>query len=196
MSASISTYSNLVTSEHSDKAKFMAVIAASCQPFVDAQNQLFAMPGLYDVDTAVGVQLDSVGLWVGVSRYVNVPLSGWFSWNTSGLGWGQGIWHQPLTPTDGAYALDDDTFRLLIKARIIANAWDGSIAGAMPALAELFSGSETPGTAVSIQDNMNMTMTLTISGQSPGPLFVALAQNGELGLKPAGVSVNFVNTSL
>lgn len=194
-SVSLSEYSNLITSTYSNKSKFMATIAASCQPLVDAQNVLLSMPGLYDVDVAIGVQLDTVGLWVGVTRYVNVPLAGFFSWNTAGLGWGQAIWHEPLSPVTSIAVLDDATFRLLIKARIIANKWDGTVAGAYPALAELFSGSDTPGTVLTLQDNMNMSMTLTISGQSPGALFIALTEAGELGLKSGAVAVTYVNTS-
>lgn len=195
MSVALTDYTSLITSEHQGQPNFLATIAASLQPLVDSQNVLLSMPGLYDVNVAVGVQLDAVGLWVGVSRVVSVPLNAFFSWNISGLGWTQAIWHEPLTPTNGVAILDDDTYRLLIKARIIADNWDGTIAGAMPALSELFSGSQTPGTVLTIQDNMDMTMTLTISGQSPGVLFAAIITQGELGIKPAGVGVTYVNTS-
>lgn len=195
MTVTLADYQNLITSQHANKSKFLASVAASLQPLVDMQNLLLGIPALYDVDQAIGVQLDSVGLWVGVSRYVAVPLAAFFSWGIVGLGWGEAIWHQPLTPVTDLHRLDDATYRLLIKARIISNNWDGTIAGAYPALAVLFSGSSTPGTVLTIVDNMNMTMTLTIGGQPPGALFTALIEAGELGLKPVAVRVNYVNAS-
>ena len=65
----------------------MGVVATLCQPFVDEQSVLNSLPGKYDLDSAVGVQLDAVGEWVGISRELAVPLSNvYFSLDIAGLG--------------------------------------------------------------------------------------------------------------
>lgn len=94
--ALLSKYTSLITSEHDLKPKFMAMIAAMIQPSVDLQNVLRSMLNAYDIDFAIGAQLDTVGLWVGASRNLEEPISGvFFSWGVSGLGWGQGTWFNP-----------------------------------------------------------------------------------------------------
>ena len=64
----VSNYTALITSEHADKPKFMAMVEAVAQCFVDQQNLLLSVPTAFDLDDAVGVQLDAVGLWVGIGR--------------------------------------------------------------------------------------------------------------------------------
>jgi hypothetical protein len=95
--ANVSEYLSLITSEHNQRPNFMAWIAALCQPSVDQQNQLANFPSLFDIDVAVGDQLDKIGQWVGVSRslpqgiiaYESIAVTNW-SFEESGLpppGW-------------------------------------------------------------------------------------------------------------
>lgn len=193
----VSDYTGLITSEHNQQPRFVATVALSTQGYVDLQNLLSSLPGLYDLDVAQGVQLDSVGLWVGVSRRVPVPLTGvYFSLDSDPLGLDRGYLKGPFDPSDGLVSLDDETYRVLLRARIIANHWTGTIANAMPALAELFIDSPTPDALIFIQDNLDMSMTFAISGQSPGAAVLALLATNALGLKPTGVHVNYTQTSI
>jgi hypothetical protein len=191
------SYLALIIPEHQGQPDFAATILLSVQPFVDAQNTLSALVSEFDVDTAVGVQLDAVGVRVGISRYVKTQLPNvYFSWDVTGLGWRQGVWKGPFDPTTGLTRLDDDVFRLLIYAKIAANSWDGTVAGAAAALANLFNNSETPGTLLFVQDNYDMTMTVAVSGELPPAVFLALLATGEIPLRPVGVGVNYVQTSV
>lgn len=61
-------YLNLVTSEHNQKPKFMAMMAVDVQGYVDNQALCATFPALFDLDLAVGQQLEFVGAWVGLSR--------------------------------------------------------------------------------------------------------------------------------
>lgn len=74
----IDQYTQLVTSEHNTRPKFMATIALLCQGSIDTQNVIATFPNLFDIDQAVGDQLDKIGVWVGVSRELVLPLSGVF----------------------------------------------------------------------------------------------------------------------
>lgn len=186
--ADITDYTGKITSEHADKPRYMAMVSAVARCFVDAQNGLAAMPQAFDLDDAEGVQLDAVGLWVGVSRNVAAPLAGvYFSFDTTGVGFDQGVWKGPFDPDTGVTSLDDDTYRLLIRARIGANHWDGTLAGSKAILSQVFGGD----THVFIQDNQDMSITVGIAGKVPSALFLALLSGGYIPIKPQAVRVNY-----
>ena len=186
--ADIATYTNLITSEHNKQPDFMAVVSALAQPVVDLQNLLGSMPGKFDLDNAVGAQLDDVGLWVGISRNVSVPLAGvYFSFDMAGVGFDQGNWKGPFDPDTGLTRLDDDTYRLVIRAKIGANHWDGTLGSSKAILDSIFGG----GTFVFIQDDQDMSMTIGIAGNIPSAVFLALLANGIIPLKPEGVGINY-----
>ena len=197
MTIASSQYTALITSEHNQQPNFTATVAMSVQPFVDMQNLLATFPTLYDVDVAVGVQEDAVGKWVGVSRYMPVPLANvYFSWGTNNLGWGQGVWKGPYDPTAGLVRLDDESYRLVIKTKIAANHWDGTVAGAAAVLGNVFNSTITPGTLLVVDDHQDLTMTVALSGQQPPTVYVAFLNNGLFPLKPGGISVSYVITSV
>jgi hypothetical protein len=188
--AQLSDYTALLTSEHADKPKYVALVSALVGCLVDAQNALIAMGQAFDLDAALGVQLDAVGLWVGVSRRVPTPITGvYFTWGADGLGWGQGKWKGPFDSDTGLVSLDDETYRLLLRAKIGANHWDGSLAGSKPIYDAIFTGSES----VKVQDNndMSIDVILAIQGTVPSKLLIAVFERGYVGLKPEGVHATY-----
>lgn len=187
--AQATDYTALITTEHADKPKFMAMMAIVAQCFSDQINVAQSIPAAFDLDVAGGVQLDAVGLWAGIKRQVKTPLNVYFSLDTAGLGFDQGNWQGPFDPSTGLTSLDDDTFRTLIRAKIAANSWDGTVPGAAAAYANLFNGS---GSYIFIQDNQDMTMTVGVSGVIPSALLRALFSGGYLPLKPEGVHANYL----
>ncbi|GMG90650.1 hypothetical protein Cmtc_18700 [Cupriavidus sp. TKC] len=187
--ADLATYTDLITSEHNQQQDFMAVVEALAQPMVGLQNLLGSMPGKFDLDNAVGVQLDDVGAWVGISRNISTPLTGvYFSLDTAGLGFDQGSWKGPFDPDTGLTRLDDETYRLVIWAKIGANHWDGTLESSKAILDSIFGG----GTFVFIQDNQDMSMTIGVAGQVPSAVFLALLSGGYIPLKPEGVRIDVV----
>lgn len=185
--ASTDNYTGLITSQYRDKPKYMAMIEATAQPLVDTMNLLASMPGKFDLDLAVGDQQDAVGEWVGISREVATPLAGvYFAFDTDGVGFDQGVWKGPYDPDSGVTSLDDETYRLLMRAKIGANRWDGTLSGSAAILAAIFTGD----THVFIEDNQDMTMTIGVSGQIPSALFLALLSGGYIPIKPATVGVD------
>ncbi|USE78825.1 DUF2612 domain-containing protein [Cupriavidus gilardii] len=190
--AELTDYTGLITSKHNQRPKFMAVVAALAQPMVDLMSVLGSMPAKFDLDVAVGVQLDDVGRWVGISRIVRTPLNDvYFSLDIDGLGFDQGIWKGPFDPDTGLTTLDDDTYRVVIRAKIGANHWDGTMESTVAILNSIFSED----THVFIQDNQNMTMTVGVSGAPPSAVFLALLKGGYIPLKPEGVRVDLVIVS-
>ncbi|AQQ20265.1 DUF2612 domain-containing protein [Burkholderia cenocepacia] len=186
--ADLTEYTALITSEHRDKPRFMAVVSTLVQPLVDQMGVLQSMPGKFDLDNAVGVQLDDVGVWVGVSRKIRTPLTGiYFSFDIAGLGFDQGTWKGPFDPDTGLTVLDDDTYRLVIRAKIGANHWDGTLEQSAAILNSIFDTD----THVFIEDHQDMSMTIGIAGKVPPATFLALLSGGYIPLKPEGVRVNY-----
>ena len=187
----IEQYLSLVPPQHRNAPRFTATLTALLQPLVDAQGVLAALPDHFDLDIAEGVQLDAVGLWVGVSRFVAIPIAGvFFSFDVPALGYDLGYWRGPFDGLSGLSRLDDKSYRLLLRARIAANHWDGTLAGAGAALAYIFND---PDTHVFIQDEQDGSFSLNVAGKLLGTVATALLTGGYIPLKPAGINLAHVN---
>lgn len=183
-------YLALITTEHQERPRFKATVQATVEPFAQIQKVLRSFVPAYDVDTAVGQQLDRVALWVGVTRRIAIPIDGYyFTWDdVVADGWDNGIWKGIGDPDAGFVDLPDDLFRLLIKAKIIANQWKGDIPGAYDILAAAFNA----GSNITIKDNQNMTMTVSIVSGSIPSVQKAILTGGYIPIRPAGVLANYV----
>lgn len=108
-----SYYSDFLTSEYSDKPGCIELIqttvALGCDEVLLTADSI---EPYYSLEEAVGVQLDTVAKWAGVSR-------GDFADSLGNL------------PTDAL-------FRQLIKAKIAGNAWDGSLENLCKIFDELY----------------------------------------------------------
>ncbi|MCX5495357.1 DUF2612 domain-containing protein [Kaistia dalseonensis] len=187
-------YVGLITSYHRGKPKFTATIEVSADASVAQQDMIRSIVEAFDLDVSIGAQLDVDGEWIGRNRYISTPLDNvWFSWDTAGLGWEQGVWKGPYDSTTGLTRLDDETYRLLLRAKIAANSWDGTVDGAQNALDYIFADT---GTIVFVEDPQDMTMTVGIAGVIPSALFLSILIGGYIPLKPAGVKVNYYLTSV
>jgi len=178
-------YLNLITSEHRGKEKFEATVVAGVSPFSKLQVIMQGLPADFDIDQAVGVQLDAVGIWVGFSRAVSVPLTGvYFSFDTTAQeGWDSGRWKDEFDPENGPIFLTDDEYRLAIKAKILKNSWDGTIPGALQIFGQVF-GQDA---FILIQDGQDMTMSILIAGIELSAVEKQILINDSLLPKPEGV---------
>lgn len=187
MSNTVDTYLNLITSEHEGKPDFEATLTTVLSPLVRIQDMLTSMVPIFDLDLPpVGNQLDIIGQWVGVTRYVAIPITGvLFSWDdVDSVGWDYGVWQDPNIPATTVTALPDDAYLVLIRAKIAANSWDGTTEGAYAIYSFIF-----PGVTVLIQDGQNMTFAIIITGSIIDSLTQALLVGGYLPLKPEGVRI-------
>lgn len=181
----------LITNEHNQRPNYMAMVSAVLQPFADTLAVVAGIPLLYDVDVALGTQLDTDGQWVGETRFITVPLTDvFFSWDVAGLGWAEGNWTSSLTATQ-LVILPDAQFRTLIFAAIAANHWDGTIPSAYDIWNTIFAGT---GVGILIQDLPGMHMILALTGPVPDAVTKALFTGGYLNLVPAGVQVDHYYT--
>ena len=187
MSGDITPYQALVTSEHNQQPNYMAVIAATLQPLADQIDVTNTIALLYDLDTAVGSQLDTVGQWIGPSRYLDIELVNvYFSFDTAGLGFDQGAW-APAGGGNVLTALPDDEYRLLLYATVAANHWDGTVPDALKLLNSFWN---PLGYTMYIIDGQDMTMAFVLVGATPNAVTTALYAAGYLDVRPAGVLIS------
>lgn len=190
MNADIERYLALITSEHRSRDKFKATVSTLVQPMADQIVLTNDIPELYDLDVTVGEQEDVVGQWVGRSRFIDTPILGvYFSWDTLFVGWDEGQWWQKTDSLTQVARLADEPYRQLLRAKIQGNIWDGTKEGAYKAWQTLFGNQDTQ---ILIQDNLDMSMLLAFWGKLPDALTRALVTGGYLGLKPAGVRINYM----
>ena len=115
-----------------------------------------------EFEACVGVQLDILGVILGQSRKVD------------------------FIPTGGiSSTLDDDTYRLLLKSKILKNQWDGRAATIQEAWKDLFTGGK-----IIIQDNQNMTVAVTMEGAFSS-IILDLIANGYIIPRPQGVLMSY-----
>lgn len=187
MADDVQSYLNLVAGQHADKPDFIATLSTVLQPLVDSQTILESMPELFDLDTAVGVQLDTVGIWIGRARSVDEQITGvYFSFDTVGQGFDQAIWFSEGEDPDSIFELPDEQYRTLLRATIGQNHWNGTIPQAYDLLNSFFN---PLGISVVIQDNQDMTMKVAIRAAVIDVVTAALFNDGFLDLRPAGVGI-------
>lgn len=178
-------YTKLIVPQHADKPHLRALITTLCEPFADIMTANELARDAFDIDSAVGAQLDILGHWIGLSRDLVVPITSpiYFSFDTPGLGFDEGYFAGRFDVTDTTIRMDDDTYRIALKGKIASNAWDGQNAThheiALHAL-------ESLGLSVSVVDNQDMSYFLIIRTATP-PVIVELVRQHIIPPKPAGV---------
>lgn len=184
----ISEYLSLITSNFRNKPKYTQMVSDDVSAAVRVQDVMKEMGPAYDVDTAVGSQLDDIGLWVGINRNIPIPIGGvYFSWDgDASVGWEFGTWQPENEPTE-ITSLPDDVYRLFIRAKIAANRWDGTLEGMYAVWDQVFTE-----ILIYVQDNQDMSYNIGFFGGPVDSLTLALIQQGYLPLKPEGVRVNLI----
>lgn len=192
----MSKYVDLITSYHASKPLFVQHVDLSTRPLVDAASTMAGMTAAFDIDTAVGVQLDIIGEWVGRSRIVSEPITGvYFSFDADGLGFEQGVWQGPYDPDSGFTKLSDEVYRVILKAKIAINNWDGTNDSLPDILNTALAGS---GLSMQIIDNQDMTISVIVFPEidiaDVSRELLAAIRQGYLTVKAAGVLAGSIIT--
>lgn len=162
MSALSEAYLNLITSQHRDKTRYMSIVAA----FLGHTDDIFSA-GIYlddefDLEIARGKQEDTLGMFVGEDRTLDfIPQSG----------------ESPV--------LDNESYRVLLKSRIIKNLWKGGIEDLQDSWEELFND------RIKIRDNQDMTIDILVKDPFDNRLNEAIAR-GKVFPKPQSVLVTYI----
>lgn len=155
----------------------------------------------FNINTAIGVQLDTLGKYVGVPRNSgppeDLPYYGFWDYlvtvpseqNTNGFRDytdaavnASAIFYNYSDYGTRNTDLTDAAYRLLIQLKIILNSSNSTLASIQDYLHTFFPG------LVALTDNADMTMTYTIQEGTPLPITTLQAYLP----KPMGVGLNFV----
>ena len=202
-------YRRLVTSQYRHSPRFIAMVDKIAGYGVDADEAADNIISAFNPDTATTSQLDIIGTIVGVSRDL--------SFEPSAIALGDIICPMPEEIASGeeypiiyipepekaagteylsGFAvedmkdgdlLDDDVFRLIIKARIIQNAWKGTL----PELYELWQSVFPQSKVMQIQDLQDMSYNIVMQGDYSA-LEKELILHGYIIPKPEGVRINIL----
>jgi hypothetical protein len=185
-------YTSKITSWHSTKPKFAAEVAAAAAPYVDEQAFLYGLIHAFDLDYAIGAQLDQLGERIGISRYIKLAISVYFSFDVFGLGYDQAAWIGPYDPVTQQVALADEPYRNLLYAKVGANSWDGTAVSAAAILAHI---SRPVGTNLAYVDNYDLSLTIALSGAWPDPVTLSILLGGYIPVRPCGMEVHYLLNS-
>ncbi|MDU2894449.1 MULTISPECIES: DUF2612 domain-containing protein [Clostridium] len=159
----IDKYLNSITSQHRDKKKFIAWLSSSLTIIDHAYIMTKNIDNDFDLDNALGVQLDMLGQSIGRKRMLTF---------------------QPLN--DHNPVMDDETYRLVLKAKVAMNNWDGKTESAYEIWDNTFKD-----IGLQIQDNQDMSMTAYVTGYV-NQIRQDLIQHGYIVPKPEGVKINYI----
>ena len=169
----ITDYQALITSLHADKPKFMAMVGAVTQGFVDNTNFIQSLPAAFDIDQAQWTELDKIGVWVGLDRSLRATAPGLYV----------------QAPPVGIVPLIDADYQILLKGKIGSNNWNGTIKDAFVKLTNIFG--ET-GSVLFMIDNQNMSMIIAIAGDVPSDAFKAALSGGYMQVRPCGILAEYL----
>lgn len=162
MSYSLDYYLRLPTGQYQNSPKFLSFLEAILQPLEDASSCADSLVDAFDIDEAEGVQLDIIGKQVGASRTLSFQPSNEYS---------------PI--------LEDEDYRILLKATIGKNHWDGQAASLYALWMNLL-----PGGSIIIQDNQDMSFNVYLSG-ALSSIVIDMILHDLIVPRPEGVLINY-----
>lgn len=162
-----SYYLSLITSEYQQSPNFLGWLSIPLLQLADASTALDSFDDAFDLDLAIGPQLDTLGVIVGQARTVG------------------------FQPSNGVSPiLDNDTYRLLLRAKIAQNEWDGNIDSLQGIWQTLF-----PGGTITIVDGQNMAVSIVLSGAFRS-ITQDLIENGYIVPRPQTVEYTYTFSEL
>lgn len=186
-------YTELISSQHRQQPKFTATVETLTEAVAHIKTVVQKIPYAFDLDEAVGAQLDIVGLWVGQSRYIKdtIPAEffGFFDtpaalgFGEEGMLWIGGRWYEEGESTLETSKLNDHFYRMLIRAKIVKNHYRGGFAGIIAGAKQIFGDVH-----VTVQDKGHMAMRVNI-GRTLSRLEQAIVKKLDIIPRPAGVLI-------
>jgi hypothetical protein len=157
----MSAYLAKFTSQYQQSPNMISWAAANLKPFQDIASCLAGFGPAFDLDSAVGAQLDVLGTIIGQARTV------------------------AFQPTGGVSpVLNDPNYRILLRARIAQNHWDGKMDSLLRIWQAIF-----PGGVLIVNDHQDMTVDLYVAAPL-NSILKDLILNGYIIPKPQAVHYN------
>ena len=194
----IDYYTNLLIIQYHDKPKAIATAELLVGELM-IYDTLVDIREAYNIDTAVGVQLDIIGKYTGVNRVITGTTftRSYFGFSVYGetssyafkpfMKYGDTVpdvqFRSYKESTESLYSLTDEEMRVMIKLAIVRNNSNGSVKDIDAIIDALF------GTDVYFDDAQNMTVVTYLVGSDKGRIFNIAKASGLLP-NPAGVGTS------
>lgn len=188
-------YTELIAGAHFDKPKFQQLVYELTEPLNEARRRLACLCTDFDVDYAIGAQLDAVGVRVGIARRLPMKLTDiYFALDdVDGVGFDHGVWQGRYDPADGMVELDDETYRAVIKTKILANKFDGRNESVPEFLSTALGYFGVPAKLFDFQDQQNMHVVINLTKAETPPLVWELISRRLIDIVAAGVGMQIVD---
>ncbi len=193
--------------QYADSPKLKALIALYVTECEVLQDAAWTIIDGYDLETAIGVALDALGREVGLPRiFLDADLFGYFgyigapspeSYGDSAMPELGGIYSSSFNPLSGSVPMEDDQYRLHIKAKIVRNRASGTAEDMLEIIRLVI---PSPGSATTINQTAKANATVSIGRALSSVekiLFTLTDLNGNgdtLLPTPAGVDLDYEDT--
>lgn len=193
-------YAGLLILQYAGKPKASATISALVKPVV-ADLIVTQVRDAFDPATAVGPQLDIIGKYRGVSRFVYSAVAGknyltflpyaggthygYYTYSSSGTP--KIYWRTYSDSSAVLYTMTDTEYRFVLQFRAQSDTMNATTANVDNLLNSFF------GNFVTLVDNGNMTITYNDSPSDPQNRFFTLLRLTKSFPKPAGVSISYTS---
>jgi uncharacterized protein DUF2612 len=189
------TYAALITSEHNQKPNFMSMVSVVTGAIGDVTEGIRSIEAGFNLNDAIGAQLDILGLWIGQSRVIaGVLVPGFFGFtddpeaepfgelSNPAIG---GKWFNLGDTASGNTVLSDPDYLTVLKARIVRNQSNGTLSAIENALAFIF------GVPCSVIDNGTLSLVIDVKGEIT-PTQQALLTSLDILPRPSGISIEAI----
>ena len=163
----IDKYLQLITSEHFVQPRYIDWVTAHLVKANVAVTLANNLSDFFDIDLASGKQLDILGQLVGIRRRLD------------------------FQPDTAPAVLDDETYRLVLRAKIIRNQWDGTREGMVTLWKTIF-----PDEVLILVDNQDMSMDVLVPTFGENPLWAELIEKDYVIPRPMAVMMYYSITPL
>lgn len=136
MAKTTEEYLLMVTSQYQNSPKFLEWLRVVIEMCKDIQDCTEQMVSAFDIDSALGNQLDILGSIIGQTRFLK------------------------FDPTESSSYLSDEDYRKVLKLRTYTNYWDGKLHSLHSAWNKVF-----PDCSMVIDDQQNMSAEITLTGR-------------------------------
>jgi hypothetical protein len=200
ISPNATPYQDLITSEFNQQPLFMALVGLYTGAIADITALIESIPSAFDLNNAIGAQLDIVGQWIGQTRIIGTILTlGYFGFADDPVALTMGELHNASFNSQyaglffelgGTYqsnttVLADGDYLTLLQAIIARNQSDGLIDSLEAGLEAIF------GSPCAIYDTGAMVLNINVP-VNVSPVTEALVRQLDILPRPAGVKIGSI----
>jgi hypothetical protein len=192
-------YAELLLYQYINQPKARATIEAFVDiALVDLLPQTIEQS--FNIETAIGAQLDIIGEYIGLSRKLSIPVfRDYFTFDdqeslsdeTFGFTDYESLetnastyFYSYINTVSGESSLNDDDYRVLLKLKLFLNSSQNTYFEITAALKQFF------GTKIVMYDQLNMKINYFISDEVTNVLIISIAELAGLLPKPMGVLID------